>query len=77
MAQTKDGVEIGPTDKNYKAYVKGADGQHEGKFYFQHLTDAQKDEFIGLLNARLVNVGYPGHFYVLPFFATRAPVVEL
>ncbi len=61
--------EIGPTDKNYKVYVKG-DGHH--KFYFQHLSEAEKLEFLDLLNQGKIRIGSPGHFYVLPFFAVRA-----
>lgn len=64
MQAVRDGKEIGPTDKNYKAYV----GSTEGKFYYQHLDEEQRKEFIDLLNQRKVNIGYPGHFYILPFF---------
>lgn len=69
MQAVRDGKEIGPTDKSYKAYVD----DHHGKFYFQHLGDEQRDEFIEIYNAHRMHVGYPGHFYVLPFFCTRAP----
>jgi hypothetical protein len=41
------------------------------KFYFQHLSDEQKNRFIELLNERKFRIGYPGHFYVLPFFIGR------
>lgn len=41
------------------------------KFYFQHFDKDQQGRFINLLNAGAVNVGYPGHFYRLPFFITR------
>lgn len=43
-------------------------GDRSAKFYFQHLSEAQADEFVALLNARRMVIGYPGHFYVLPFF---------
>lgn len=59
-------VELGPTDKNYKVYLKG-----EGvpiKFYFQHLSQEQQKEFVDMLNEKRLKIGYPGHFYVLPFF---------
>lgn len=42
-----------------------------GKFYYQHLSEAQRDEFLELLRSGEMHVGYPGHFYVLPFFLTR------
>jgi hypothetical protein len=61
--------ELGPTDKNYKVYVKTSD-KRQSKFYFQHLDVAQRLRFIELYNAkpRAFTIGYPGHFYVLPFF---------
>lgn len=40
-----------------------------GKFYFQHLDQAGQDKFIELHNAKAIKIGYPGHFYVMPFFA--------
>lgn len=65
------GVKITPTDKSYKVYVdvsvRGA-----GKFYFQHLSDEGKTKFIDLYNAKKINLGVPGYFYVLPFFVSRA-----
>ena len=70
MALLRTGsVELGPTDKAYKAYIHTLEGEHAGKFYFQHLSDEQRREFVALLNAKAFPVGYPGHFYVLPFFA--------
>lgn len=39
------------------------------KFYYQHLSAEQQDEFIALHNERRMNVGYPGRLYVPPFFA--------
>lgn len=72
MAAVRDGCEIGPTDKNYKAYINLPTG--EAKFYFQHLSDDQRREFIALLNERprRVAIGYPGHFYRLPYFIVVA-----
>lgn len=61
------GEELGPTDKSYKVYVG-----HVRKFYFPHLSKEEQDRFIDLYNARKIRLGYPGHFYVLPFFAVRA-----
>lgn len=44
-------------------------GQVMAKFYYQHLSVAQQDEFIDLVNTKTMRIGIPGHFYVLPFFA--------
>lgn len=124
MENVELGVEIGPTDKNYKAYLDepnehvgepcidgsanfaqvgddwvrvspdnidtlpklgpygGTYGVRIGdhvhiskcpamkprKFYFQHLSLEQKKRFVELLNQKKVNIGYPGRFYVLPYF---------
>lgn len=75
MAALRDGaVELGPTDKSYKAYVHAAPGgEHQGKFYFQHLSREQQVEFIDLVNAKAFPIGFPGRFYVLPFFARPQP----
>ncbi|EPR09880.1 hypothetical protein M527_07070 [Sphingobium indicum IP26] len=73
--QIEKGAQFGPTDKSHKVYVHLIDHvvRGAGKFYFQHLDQSQRGKFIELLNAGAVNIGYPGHFYVLPFFAMRAP----
>lgn len=42
------------------------------KFYFQHLDPEQQKRFIELHNAKRMNLGYPGHFYARPYFATVA-----
>lgn len=57
------GEEVGPTDKNYKAYIGGS-----GKFYFQHFNEKDKLKFVDLYNLKKMKVGYPGYFYVKPFF---------
>ena len=64
------GATIGPTDKNYKAYVEGweKNAANGGKFYFQHLSTEQRHEFVRLLNEGSVTIGYPGFFHVRPFF---------
>lgn len=68
------GTELGPTDKSYKVYVG-----ERGKFYFQHFSEAHMAKFIGIYNdrdengKRPMNIGYPGHFYVLPFFMKLRP----
>jgi hypothetical protein len=71
MQAVRDGVEVIPTDKNYKAYLQGPQFSH-AKFYYQHLSEAQKDEFLRLLNAKAVKVGVPGFFYTLPYFLAPA-----
>jgi hypothetical protein len=48
-------------------------GAQSAKFYFQHLTAGQRDEFIELYNDGRMKVGIPGHLYVAPFFARRQP----
>jgi len=129
MELVREGWVVGPTDKNYKAYLgkprtaediaarkaqwlaAGAgvaqairdlgnrDGKdaaqidadieeewnarhlpmlrdgcgQEAKFYYQHLSDAQRAEFIELYNEKRMTLGYPGHLYVLPFFCRREP----
>ena len=69
-----DGCEIGPTDKAYKVYVNGdkAPNVHGAcKFYFQHLTPDDQQKFVDLYNDGKMKIGYPGHFYVRPFFCGR------
>lgn len=58
------GVEIGPTDKTYKIYLEGS----YRKFYFQHFSQGEKQRFIDLLNEKKIILGYPGYFYVKPYF---------
>jgi hypothetical protein len=53
-----------PTDKNYKAYIEPG----HRKFYFQHLSAAQQQRLIDLLNQKAVAFEYPGYFYQLPYF---------
>lgn len=65
MAAAEDGAKIGPTDKNYKAYLEG------GKFYFQHLDADQRERLTELLDVGELNVDYPGYFYRRPFFIPR------
>ena len=71
MDYVRAGVELGPTDKNYKVYVH-PDSKHPvpgaGKFYWYHLSETQMREFISLLNEAKVNLGYPGYFYTKPYF---------
>jgi len=62
------GEMVTPTDKSYKIYIT----PHHGKFYFQHFDDKQKQKFIDLINKKKINLDYPGHFYVLPYFCKYA-----
>lgn len=68
--QVEAGAEVIPTDKSYKAYVMTPSGQK--KFYFQHLSHDDQAKFIELLNNKTMKIGYPGHFYTMPFFAQSA-----
>jgi hypothetical protein len=83
MLLVRKGAVIDPTDKSYKAYIqdRGTDPE-EGprpvetgfsKFYFQHLSEEQQRAFVGLCNAGTVRLGWPGRFYVWPFFMTVVP----
>lgn len=67
-----------PTDKDYKAYIEvpaaNLTGSWTGKLYFQHLSVEQQQRFVELNNERRINFGYPGHFYVLPFFCRHKRV---
>lgn len=101
MARIEAGdIELRPTDKSYKVYVRNVGGApfqqtyrdcpadarctgpddcthwvtrevSETKFYFYHLGDTQRDRFIELFNQRKIRLGFPGHFYVLPYFCQR------
>ena len=63
MEGVRSGAEIGPTDKSYKFYF----GNHDGKFYTQHLSEEQGWEFHRLWTAKSINFGYPGYPYVRVF----------
>lgn len=52
----------------HNCYVGLAGASSVGKFYYQHLSDEQRARFIELVNDGTMKIGYPGHFYVLPFF---------
>lgn len=74
MDGARAGWEIGPTDKNYKAYMAlrtDSDHGYTSKVYFQHLSREDREEFADLLNLGKLNVGYPGQFYRRPFFLAR------
>ena len=60
LAAIRNGKEIGPTDKPYKLYVD----DHAGKFYTQHLSAEQAEEFDRMWREHRINWGYPGRPYV-------------
>ncbi len=77
MARLEAGdIELGPTDKDYKVYVRNLGGAplQTVKFYFQHLSVEQRKRFVELLNAKALKFDPSGRFYVLPFFCQRKPV---
>jgi hypothetical protein len=105
-------IELGPTDKSYKVYVRNVGGEKfkhtsgknvdekvvvdgkefsrkeiewtttesdDNKFYFVHLSQEQKKEFVELYNRSvteqnpsLMKIGYPGHFCRFPYFMAPA-----
>ena len=68
------GCKLTPTDKNYKLYIDGianvfyVPNNNHSKFYFQHFSKEQCIKFIELSNDNKLKLGYPGYFYVIPFF---------
>lgn len=72
MRRLETGEQVIPTDKGYKAYV----GPGLQKFYYPHLSEEQKKRFIELYNTKKMNVGVPGHLYVLPYFFSRKSTQE-
>lgn len=70
-----EGWRVEPTDKNYKAYLRkrGDEGSLWAKFYYQHLSDEQQEEFVGLYNSNRMLLAEPGYFYVTPFFIRIGP----
>lgn len=61
---------LGATDKDYKVYVERTDGPARGsnKFYFEHLSVAQRKRFVDLLATDRLKFASGIGFYVLPFF---------
>jgi hypothetical protein len=65
------GAELGPTDKNYKLYVRGGDriargGERQtfdGKFYTLHLNRENAARLRALIDGDKVAIGVPGYFY--------------
>lgn len=48
--------------------VRPRGDRRESKFYFEHLSEDQRQHFVELLNADKLNLREPGRFYRLPFF---------
>lgn len=55
-------------------HIGSTSAMRQDKFYFQHLSVDERKRFVELLNAKKLNIGYPGRFYVLPFFCVREKV---
>lgn len=70
MQGVLEGWEIIPTDKNYKAYIRDQGGK-ETKFYFDHLSQEQQQEFVERVRDGSMRIATPGYFYRLPFFASH------
>lgn len=67
---------VGPTDKNYKAYIAVIGGEDHIKFYYQHFSEDQKLQFFNMYRDQTVMLGYPGYFYVLPYFIQHGAEVD-
>lgn len=69
MEQARSGIILGTTTKNYKVYVAGGPFT---KFYWEHLSPEQRQEFVDLFNARQT-ISFEGGlgFNPLPFFMSR------
>ena len=76
LAFAAAGGELGPTDKDYKVYLNSTDAATAPglKFYFYHLGAEGQKRFIDLYNDQRLQLGNPGHFYVLPFFCKAQPI---
>lgn len=46
------------------------------KFYFQHLNSVHRAEFVALYNDEQMSVGYPGHFYITPYFCVTGELTK-
>ncbi len=60
MEEVRAGTPVGATDKSYKAYMDTLTTRepvrmnHAAKFYYQHLSSEQRQEFVRLFNERVV-----------------------
>lgn len=65
----EDATEEEKRTGTYERKTYGPAGEtRQAKFYFQHLSAADQQRFIDLLNAKKMRLGMPGHFYRRPFF---------
>lgn len=67
-----EGWQLGTTDKNYKAYLGAPEGRTETKFYYQHLSEDQRKQFVELYNQRKITFQGGFGFSRLPFFMRAA-----
>lgn len=67
LDQLKPG-DVVPDPNDQSLWTWAVREDQEGKFYFQHLTEAQMKRFVELLNEGKLRLGYPGRFYCRPFF---------
>jgi hypothetical protein len=65
MEAIKSGMMLQGTDKDYKAYLGS---KQEGKFYYEKLSMAQREEFVKLYNDKKINIEPEFGLYVTPFF---------
>ncbi len=64
----REGWDVGPTDKTYKAYLTDPASHETFKVYYQHLSQPQRERFIEMHNAQEMRISYPGYFYIPPYF---------
>ena len=58
--------DLSTTDRS--KWIWTTDEVNETKFYFEHLSEEHKNEFIAFMNDKKVSLDYPGYFYRMPFF---------
>lgn len=64
-----DGEATAAADEHWNKYEDPwRKGHTVAKFYYQHLDEQQRAEFIELYNAKTMLLAYPGRFYVTPYF---------
>jgi len=56
-----------------RTFHSPAEPHIRAKFYFQHLSKADRARFIELHNADKMTLAFPGHFYARPFFCRAVP----
>lgn len=58
----------GKYDPLYEQWNWVTDEIEQTKFYFEHLSEGQKQRFVELLNEGKIKLNYPGYFYNKPYF---------